>query len=58
MGIISTSLGMNVVQNPLTYSPYAMGEGGNDYPVDEQRNISTESFILICTENGTELLTE
>jgi hypothetical protein len=58
MGIIITPLGMNVVQNPITYSPYAMGEGGNDHPIDGQRNLSTESYIFICTEDGTEILTE
>tara|TARA_R110000868_G_scaffold168123_3_gene402696 strand:+ start:492 stop:668 length:177 start_codon:yes stop_codon:yes gene_type:complete len=58
MSILNTPLGMNVKNNPLIFSPYDTGEGGKVYPVDNERNLSTESFIWICTEDGTELLTE
>lgn len=58
MSIFGTPLGMNVKNNPLVFSPYDQGEDNNDYPTDNQRNLSTEGFVFICTEDGKELLTE
>lgn len=58
MGILNVPLGMNVKNNPLVFSPYDYGESGNSYPVDGQKNLSTEGFVFICTEDGTEILTE
>lgn len=58
MSVFQIPLGMNVKNNPLVFSPFGQGEDNNDYPTDNQRNLSTESYIFICTEDGTEILTE
>ena len=58
MAIFQSPLGMGIVNNPLTDSPYVEDYdfGGTNIPL--QDGILTENSVLITTENGVFLTTE
>ncbi len=59
MSVWQTALGMNVVNNPLTDSPYAQQENiGFSYPAPGAYDLLTEGGSFILTEGSDFLTTE
>lgn len=58
MAVFSVCLGMNVKNNPLTYSLYENGDSDGYAPIVGELGITTEDGDYITTEGGVLITTE
>ena len=59
MSVWNTPLGMSVIHNPLTDSPYVQEDDiGFEYPPSPEKDLLTEGGVFILTEGFKFITTE